>query len=294
LHAPLQETLNEHAMRILITGGYGQFARAFVRRAVGHAVAAHDVDELDITSLACVDAIARLEPELIVNAAAITDVDGCEADPDGAYRVNAIGARNVALGAARIGVPLVQISTDYVFDGSKGEPYWEFDRPAPINVYGASKLAGEELACAVWSQVYVVRTAWLYGVGGRNFVTKMLLLAAERPELAVVDTEIGSPTFCDDLADAMLQLAGSGAYGIYHLAGEGSCSRFEFARAVLDRAGRPGYPLRAAERFDRPARPPAYAPLRNFMAAELGIRLPPWPTGLDRFFARGGAEHLDL
>lgn len=275
-------------MRILVTGGEGQFGRAFQRRATGHEVLAIDVDRLDITSMDCVARICELEPELIVNAAALTDVDGCERDPDQAFRVNGLGARNVALAAARLNVPIVQISTDYVFDGRKGSAYWEFDSPAPINVYGASKLAGEELVRQVCRRAYVVRTAWLYGVGGRNFVTRMLGLARAGRELAVVYTEVGSPTFCDDLADGLLQLVMTGAYGTYHLANEGACSRYELVRAVLDRAGYRDYPIQPLDRFERPARPPAYAPLRNFAAAELGIRLPPWQIGLERFFERGG------
>ncbi len=275
-------------MRILITGGKGQFGRAFVRRAIGHEVLAVDVDELDIAQISCADAIQVWHPELVVNAAALTDVDGCESDPDAAFRVNGLGARNVALGACRAGAPLVQISTDYVFDGTKGSPYWEFDEPGPINVYGASKLAGERLVQAVCREAYIVRTAWLYGIGGRNFVTRMLEMARQGAELAVVRTEVGSPTFCDDLADAILELVRTGAYGIYHLAGDGACSRYDLARALLDQAGYPEYPVRALERFDRPAQPPAYAPLRNFAAAELGVLMPSWQEGLARFFERGG------
>ncbi len=275
-------------MRILITGGHGQFGQAFVRRAVGHEVLAVDVDELDITRVACAETIRDWRPDLVINAAAMTDVDGCEEDPDAAFRVNGLGARNVALGAVRAGVPVVQISTDYVFDGTKGSPYWEFDPPAPINVYGASKLAGEQLVQAVCREAYIVRTAWLYGIGGRNFVTRMLGLARQGTELAVVYTEVGSPTFCDDLADALLQLVTTGAYGVYHLAGDGACSRYELVLAMLARAGCADCPVRAIERFERPARPPAFAPLRNFAASELGIRMPPWQEGLDRFFERGG------
>jgi dTDP-4-dehydrorhamnose reductase len=257
-----------------------------VRRAAGHALVGLTRSEADITDPAVADRIARLAPEVVINAAALRDVDGCEADPEAAYRVNALGARNVALGAARAGADLVQLSTEFVFDGSLGRPYWEFDEPNPCCVYGASKLAGEELVRQVHgARAYLVRTSWLYGLEGQNFVTKILALAEERPELSVVDNEFGSPTFCDDLADGLLALVVTGAYGLYHLANEGAASRYEFAQAILELAGRPGYPIQATDHFERLAQPPTYAPLRNFAAAELGIRLPPWQDGLARYFA---------
>lgn len=275
-------------MRIVITGAEGQLGRALCRRALGHDVVALPRGAADVADAAVADLIARLAPDVVVNAAAFTNVDGCEVDADRAFRVNALGARNVALGAARAGAAVVQISTEYIFDGRKDTAYWEFDAPAPVSVYGASKLAGEQLAWQVCDRVYVARSSWLYGLGGTNFVAKVLALAAERPELAVVDNEVGSPTFCDDLADALLALVATGIYGNYHLVNEGACSRYELARAVLAHAGRVDYPLTATDSFPRRARPPAHAPLRNFAAAGLGIRLPPWPDALGRFFALGG------
>jgi dTDP-4-dehydrorhamnose reductase len=277
-------------MRILITGAEGQLGQALERRAVGHETIALQSFDLDICDVQAPGRIAAHRPDVVVNAAAITDVDGCEEDPDTAYAVNALGARNVALGATMVGAAVVQVSTDYVFDGTKGGPYWEFDAPAPINVYGASKLAGEEVVRAVCWRTYIVRTAWLYGLGSRNFVTKILQMASERPELSIVDNEFGCPTFCDDLADAIVQLASTGVYGTYHLAGEGVCSRHAFARAVLALAGRPDYPVHPIDHFPRAARPPAYAPLRNFAAARLGIRLPRWEDELACFFERGGGR----
>jgi dTDP-4-dehydrorhamnose reductase len=275
-------------MRIVITGADGQLGRALRRRALGHDVVALGRGAADVADASVADVIARLAPQVVVNAAAFTNVDACEVDADKAFRVNALGARNVALGAARAGAAVIQISTEYIFDGRKDSAYWEFDAPAPISVYGASKLAGEQLAWQVCDRVYVARTSWLYGLGGANFVAKILALADQRPELAVVDTEVGSPTFCDDLADALLALAATDTYGTYHLVNEGACSRFELARAVLDHAGRGDYPLMVTDSYPRLARPPAYAPLRNFAAAGLGIQLPPWADALGRFFALGG------
>jgi len=275
-------------MRILITGAGGQLARAFVERGRGHDLVTLGRDDLDICDLAARDAVVDLAPDLVINTAAMTDVDGCELDPDAAYETNALGARNLALGCSILGAPLVQVSTDYVFSGSKGEAYWEFDAPDPISAYGASKLAGEQLVTRVHSAVYVVRAAWLYGLGGRNFVIRILRMADEGKPFSVVDNEVGSPTFCDDLADAVLALVKTGCYGTYHLAGEGACSRFEFATAVLEESGRDLDLISPTDHYERAARPPSYAPLRNFAAQCLGIRMPPWRDGLRRFFERGG------
>jgi dTDP-4-dehydrorhamnose reductase len=275
-------------MRFLITGADGQLGHALERRAVGCQVVALGIADLDVRDLEARDAIAGHRPDVVINCAAITDVDGCETDPDEAFAVNALGARNVALGAAKAGADLIQVSTDYVFDGNKGDAYWEFDTPCPVNAYGASKLEGERLSLAVWERVYVARSAWLYGLGGNNFVSRILELAASRPSLTVVNNEFGSPTFCDDLADALFALAATGAYGTYHLAGDGVSSRYAFARTILDHAGLADYPLEAVDHFPRAARPPAYAPLRNFSAARLGIRMAPWQEGFRRFVERGG------
>ena len=280
-------------MRILITGADGQLGRAISRSASadGHVVVAMGRGALDITDIRSVAQIAEASPDVVVNAAAMTDVDGCERDKDAAFRINALGARNVALGAASAGAALVQISTDYVFDGRSDEPYWEFDATNPLGAYGASKLAGEREVLAVWHRSYIVRTAWLYGVGGRNFVTKMLGLAESRDEISVVNNEVGNPTFCDDLAEGVISLVGSNAYGTYHLVNEGWCSRYDLARAILEMASLGHVTVRPIRHFERLACPPAFAPLRNFSASELGIALPTWQDGLARFFA--GREETD-
>jgi len=277
-------------MRILIAGGSGQLGRAVARRsrAMGHEPLPMSRSDLDIARPAAVRSIADLEPDLLINAAAMTDVDGCERDPEAAFTANALGARYAALGCARAGVPMVQVSTDFVFDGRKREAYWEFDAPNPLSAYGASKLAGEHEVRALLARHYIVRTAWLYGLDGSNFVTKMLRLAEGGGQLEVVDNEVGSPTFCDDLADGILALVGQGIFGTYHLANEGACSRFEFTRAILTHAGQPLERVVPTDRFPRLARTPAYAPLRNFAAAGLGVRLPDWRTGLERYFTRRG------
>jgi dTDP-4-dehydrorhamnose reductase len=248
-----------------------------------------DLPEHDIAEVDVIPAIADFAPHIVIHAAAMTDVDGCELDSDAAFRVNALGTQNVALACQRCGAAIIYISTDYVFDGAKGEPYWEFDEPNPISVYGQSKLAGERTVQALLNRFYIVRTAWLYAPGGNNFVTKILQLAQERDELAVVTAEVGSPTYAPDLAVAIVQLIEHPLYGIYHLANEGSCSRYEFARKALDYAGLEGYPLHPIESYPRPAQPPTYAPLRNFVAAtQLGIILRPWEEALQAFFEGQG------
>ncbi len=283
------------AMRILIAGADGQLGRAVARRAVlgGHVVVPMSRTALDVGSIDAAALIAAAAPDVVINAAAMTDVDGCESDIDAAYRINALGARNVALGAALADAVLVQVSTDYVFDGESSEPYWEFDAANPIGVYGASKLAGELEVRSVMRRAFIVRTAWLYGLGGRGFVSKILDLAAARDEISVVDNEFGSPTFCDDLADSILDLIDTGAFGTYHLVNEGWCSRFEFARAILEVAGQDHVVVRPIDYFERAAKPPAFSPLRNFCGAELGIRLPPWRAGLERYFERR-SEGVDI
>jgi dTDP-4-dehydrorhamnose reductase len=194
---------------------------------------------------------------------------------------------------------MVQISTDFVFDGTKGQPYWEFDLPNPVSTYGASKLAGEELARQILDRLYVVRTAWLYGPGGSHFVGRVLALAEQEQQLSVTTNEVGSPTMTDDLAEAVAALIGHGVYGTYHLVNEGQCSRYDFAQEIIRLAGLPQHVLKPVDRFPRPARVPAYAPLRNFVAAsQLGIRLRPWRQALAAYInelgysVRGAADPL--
>ena len=276
-------------MRILLTGAGGQLARAIARRA-GEAtsVIGFSRSDLDITDPGCGDAIVAARPAAVINTAAMTHVDGCEHDPDAAFRVNALGARNVALAAERAGATLVQVSTDYVFGGDpeRRAPHWEFDRPNPLSVYGASKLAGEELAVRACPRSFVVRTAWLYGLGGGGFVHRMLEMAARGEPLSVVDNEFGNPTFCDDLADGILGLLEHRSWGTYHLVNEGWCSRYDFACEILRQAGHPDHAITPVDHFPRAAQPPTFGALRNFAGAELGLRLPDWRTGLAAFFAR--------
>lgn len=275
-------------MRIAITGARGQLGQSLLRALEGDELLPLNRPEYDITATSVVGQIAALEPELVIHCAAMTDVDGCELNPAAAYRVNALGTQNVALACQRCGAALVYISTDYIFDGQKREPYLEFDLPNPLSIYGASKLAGERYVKMLLSRFYIVRTSWLYAKSGRNFVSRVLELAEARPELRMVTNEVSSPTYAPDLAQALAQLIRHPHYGLYHLSNEGQASRYDWAKEILRLAGQPDYPLHPAESYPRPARVPAFSVLRNFCAAEsLGIRLRPWPEALRDYFRDG-------
>lgn len=271
-------------MRLAITGAEGQLGRSLRQVFANQEMLLLDLPPWDITSEETISFLVQWAPDLVIHAAAVTDVDDCERDPESAFRVNAGGTRKVALACQRSGARMVYISTDYVFDGTKDEPYLESDEPNPISVYGESKLEGERHVRELLRHYYIVRTAWLYGPGGRNFVEKVLQLAEERPELHYVVTEVGSPTYSRDLAEGISCLVRHPQYGIYHLTNEGSCSRYEFARKILDLGGRGEFPLYPAESYPRPAKSPPHAVLANVRAAELGIRLRPWQEALLAYF----------
>ncbi len=273
-------------MRIVITGSAGQLGQALQAKLAGHDLLLVDLPDYDITSYEQMqEAIVSFGPETVIHAAAMTDVDGCERQPETAYRVNGLGTQNIALACQRCDAAMLYVSTDYVFDGTKAEPYWEWDQPAPQSVYGQSKLAGEYYSQALLQKFYIVRTAWLYSRTGNSFVNKVLRLADERDELHYVTDEIGSPTYAPDLADALIRLIAYPLYGIYHFTNMGTCSRYEWARAVLELAGRSDYPIYPTQGYKRAARVPARCELHNFCgASQLGITLRPWRAGLEGFF----------
>lgn len=275
-------------MRILITGAKGQLGRALMRRLARHNLLGVDLPEVDLTDLpAARSTLAAFRPELVIHAAAYTDVDGAARNPDLAYRVNALGTRNVAVATQAVGAAVLAISTNEVFDGTKSEPYLEFDAVNPINPYARSKLAAEQFIRELTTRFYIVRTAWLYGLGGNNFVKKILTRADSEGRLRVVTDEVSSPTYTEDLVTAIEQVMITGAYGTYHFTNEGACSRFEFAQEILQQTGRghlPIEPITLAD-FARPSTPPRYAPLRNFCGAQLGITLRPWRDALADYLA---------
>jgi dTDP-4-dehydrorhamnose reductase len=259
---------------IHVVGAGGMLGRDVVRAAGDRAVALTHAD-LDVTDRAA--ARDALGGATVINCAAYTDVDGAETDSDTAHAVNADGARNVAEAATRV----LYVSTDYVFDGSKREPYVESDPTGPLQEYGHSKLAGERATAEANEDHLVVRSSWLFGAGGRNFVETMLTLARERDELLVIDDQVGSPTFSGHLAEALVALAGGDERGVLHVAGTGSCSWFDFARAIFERVGvdadvRPC----ATEEFPRPARRPPFSVLESERGAPA---LPTWEDGLEAY-----------
>ena len=231
--------------------------------------------ELDVTDAAAV--ADALRGATVINCAGYTDVDGAEADPDAAHLLNEQGARNVAEAAMRV----VYVSSDYVFDGSKPTAYVESDPVNPLSAYGRSKLAGERATLTASPQSVIVRTSWLFGAGGRNFVDTMLRLGENGERLNVVDDQVGCPTFTGHLGEALVRIAEGNEHGFLHVAGTGACSWYEFARAIFDRAGVDIdlQPCGTAE-FPRPARRPA----NSALASERGApELPAWQDGLDAY-----------
>ncbi len=270
-------------MRVVITGHNGQLGRQLQIAFADHDLLALDLPGDDITDPGIVRRICDFRPELVVHAAAYTDVDGCEKDPGLAFRVNAFGAQNVALAARQAGAALLHVSTNEVFDGTRRDLYREWDAVNPISVYARSKAAGEQIVRDVMAgRFYIARIAWLFGPGGNNFVTKILAAAQRQGGLRVAADEFGNPTYAPDAAAAMARLAASGHYGIYHLTNAGFCSRYEFAREIMRLAGQPDLPVAPilSAEWPRPSMPPLHAVLANTAAAGLGIALRPWQEAL--------------
>ncbi len=249
----------------------------------GHEAIATDRGKLDVTdSEATRRAAEAASPQAIVNCAAYTDVDRAEAEPEQAMRVNAQGARNVAAAAALVDASVLYVSTDYVFDGSKETPYVESDEPSPLGSYGASKLAGEIDTAAVNPRHYLVRTSWLFGTSGRNFVETMLDLGSRLGEVSVVTDQVGSPTYTPHLAEGIVRVLGSDSYGLHHMTAAGQCSWHDFAVAIFDRAGLPCNVLTTTtDQTNRPAPRPAYSVLAT--QRDDAIHLPAWRAGLDDY-----------
>jgi len=226
-------------MKVLVTGSGGQLGRELAENLPerGHEVVALSRSELDITDFAAVErAVEAHSPDLVINAAAYTNVDGCETETGTAYAANALGPRNIAQVCERRGCELLHVSTNYVFDGTLDRPYEPFDLPNPVSAYGLVKLAGEEYVKHLSTRWYVARSAGIYGQG-HNFVRTMLRLAKERDTLKVKDDEFVSPTYARDLAEGLIEVAESGLYGLYHVTNSGSCSWYEFAREMFALAG---------------------------------------------------------
>ena len=271
---------------VLVIGAKGMLGQDLMAL-YGEAARGVDIDEIDITDLLSVQRVlTALRPAVVINAAAYTDVDGCETNRDRAMQVNGEGVAFLAMVTREIGALLVQVSTDYIFDGAKGSPYVEDDLCHPLSVYGESKLAGEMNAW-VNPEHLIVRTQWLYGLHGKNFVETMLRLAAEKDELAVVDDQIGSPTWTVDLAQAIKALIDKGCRGTYHAVNSGTCSWNEFARTIFAAAGKTvAVNPMSTEQLNRPARRPLLSPLDcGKLQRDAGYVFPSWQQALNNYLS---------
>jgi dTDP-4-dehydrorhamnose reductase len=274
-------------VKVLVTGAGGMLGSDLVPalEGRGHLPVALTRRELDITRARAVeDALARHRPDCVINCAAWTDVDGAEAHEAEATRLNDGAAAILAAAAAGVGASFVFLSTDYVFDGRRGTPYVESDSPSPLNAYGRSKLGGETSVAVANPRTYIVRTSWLYGRGGKNFVETMLGLAEAQPEILVVSDQVGCPTYTVHLAAALADLVERDAYGIHHVAGNGECSWFEFAQEIFDQSGAETRVMAATtDMLARPAARPGYSVLRSERPD--AIELPDWRRGLASYLA---------
>ena len=269
-------------MRVLITGANGQLGLALQRSLRAHEVTALGHPDLDITNAGAVrTAIVSARPNVVIHCAAWTDTAGCERDPERAVLVNGHGTRNVAEASREAAGAIFYVSSNEVFDGKKGSPYEENDVPNPINSYGRSKLVGEAAVCETLDQHYIVRTSWVYGPGRVSFPEKILNAAAEQRKLRVVTDEIASPTWTNDLAEAITLLMQTNEYGVYHLAGAGECSRKEWAEEILRLAG-VNVPIEATTQaeLNLPVSKPVRSTLANNRGAALGVTLRPWREAL--------------
>ncbi len=263
-------------MRVAVTGAAGMLGTDVVQAlaAAGHLCIKADRDDFDITSYKATESwLQKYNPDALIHCAAMTDVDACEAQPEQAYLINAVGSWNVATACREIGASIMSVSTDYVFDGTKSEPYTEYDRVSPINVYGFSKAAAEAMVAGSGAKYKIVRTSWLYGYNGWNFVYAILDKAKSGiGYLNVVDDQRGAPTFTQDLAVKLTELLALPHNGILHVTGGEVCSWYDFARAILATAEY-NTKLRPVSTVDlnRPARRPANSALNNLALESLGL-----------------------
>lgn len=287
-------------MKVLVTGGKGQLGVdvTTIFQQQGHVVFAYGRNDLNITdSLQVHEVIQSHRPDVVIHSAAFTQVDQAETDVERAYLVNALGTRNVSVSAEKIGAKIVYVSTDYVFDGKGKTPYNEFATTNPQSIYGKSKLAGEVFIRDLSRQFFIVRTSWVYGNHGQNFVKTMLNLAKERDELSVVHDQVGSPTYTVDLAYFLEELVCTENYGIYHATNTGHCSWYEFAKAIFEEAGLSQIRVNpvTTEQFKRPAPRPAYSVMDHMAIRLNGMRdLPVWREALRVFLKQMNDDGLGL
>ncbi len=287
--------------RVAVLGATGQLGNDLVRvleGEVGYQVFALSHQDIECANAESVeDTLAAIQPDIVVNCAAFVRVDECEDRPEEAFQVNALGALHVARASARIEAICVYISTDYVFDGAKREPYTEEDPPFPLSVYGASKLAGEYFVRTLCARHFVVRTSGLYGEAGSkskrgNFVEAMITLAKAHQPIRVVDDQVVSPTYTMDFAPKIQELVRNEAYGLYHVTNSGACSWYEFAQKIFELTGlKPDLAPTTTTAFGAKARRPAYSVLAHKKLRQLGLNdVRPWPEALKAYLQ--GKGHL--
>ncbi len=290
-------------MRILITGCRGQLGNELqsiiksgkseigaqpqeIKDAV---VIPVDIDELDITDLSAVEKfVFEAKPDVIINSAAMTNVDGCETMQDVAFKVNAVGVRNLAMAAKKTGAKFIHVSTDYVFAGDGTKPYIEWDTVNPQSAYGASKALGEKYAMSFNDKTFIVRTSWLYGYIGKNFVKTVRRVIREKGAITVVNDQRGNPTNANDLAHHILKLALTEEYGIYHCTGSGECSWYDFAVKIAEYSGF-GDVVKpcTTEEYPSPTKRPAYSSLRNLaLECSVGDEMRDWKVALEEYISK--------
>lgn len=279
--------MSEGKITVLVTGANGQLGQELVHLEDNRVrIVGYGRQDLDVTNLQnCREVISKLRPDAIIHAAAYTAVDRAESDADEAYRINAAGTRNLALAASEQGAKICYISTDYVFDGKASQPYNEYDNTNPQSVYGKSKRAGEVLLQSLSDRYFIVRTSWVYGKYGNNFVKTMLKLAGEREFVSVVHDQFGSPTYTYDLARFLVELVQTEAYGIYHASNTDTCTWFDFAQAIFEEKG---CTIRVepctTEQFPRPAPRPAFSVMDHSAIRQNDLpELRPWREALRAF-----------
>ncbi len=290
-------------MKIMITGCNGQLGnelQSIIRNGYSEigtipiefkkaTVIPVDIDTLDITDYEAVLMFTSVKrPDLIINCAAMTNVDGCESNYETAFKVNAVGVRNLAVCAEKIGAKLIHVSTDYVFAGDATKPYVEWDLVDPQSVYGASKALGEKYALSFCDKCFIVRTSWLYGYIGKNFVKTVRRVIRERGGITVVNDQRGNPTNANDLAHHLLKLAVTEEYGIYHCTGSGECSWYDFAVKIAECSGFPNTvkPCTSDE-YPSPTKRPAYSSLRNLaLECSVGDEMRDWQVALKEYISK--------
>lgn len=287
-------------MKILITGSNGQLGNELKKIIeIGQAeiagvsleiknseVIALDIDDLDITNfLAVKEKLEDIKPDVVINCAAATNVDGCESNEDLAFKVNSLGVKNLAIVCEEIGAKIVQVSTDYVFSGKGDTPLTEFDLVSPYSVYGKTKLLGENYVRDFSSKYFIVRTAWLYGYIGHNFVYTMQRLGKEKDSLKVVNDQKGNPTHANDLAYHILKLIETENYGIYHCTGKGECTWYDFAKKIMELSNiECSVNPCSSEEYKTPAKRPEYSSLDNVMLrCTVGDEMRDWEVALESF-----------